>query len=357
MDFVVFGTGTGAALVLIGWLGRDLGPRLRDRAPSDDEAVLGVEEMVARVSWARFCGSVGAALALSGAVLLLVTIATLVLRVSDETGSIVMLATYASILVAMTAWSWAYVRRFGVYGVVRRRQPEPERAPAFADVTALAVASAPLDTSNEVTDVSPTPEPVAADTSLDVSTALPPADRDEIAEPVVAEAEPPPEPVEITPTSAQQAETEATTADVPETTEAAETASGEEMQSPDVVTAAPAANEADAEGAPSPDATEPAALDPLSGTEQPPESAAASDLTHPSSNGDEISTERNGIQAPNGEGGVTSESSQTLAAATSAPAVLEGMADPSSAVPRAARRRRAASERHDYLARLRPSAA
>ena len=94
MDFVVFGTGTGAALVLIGWLGRDLGPRLRDRAPDDDEAVLGVEEMVARVSWARFCGSVGAALALCGAVLLLVTIASLVLRVSDETGSFVMLATF-----------------------------------------------------------------------------------------------------------------------------------------------------------------------------------------------------------------------------------------------------------------------
>jgi hypothetical protein len=142
VDFVIFGIGTGAALVLIGWLGRDLGPRLRDRAPSDQDEVLSVEELVARVSWARFCGSGGAALALCGAVLLLVTVAALVLRVSDETGTTTMLTTFGLVLVAMAVWSWAYVRRFGVYGVVRQRrraapepEPEPEPAPAVSAST------------------------------------------------------------------------------------------------------------------------------------------------------------------------------------------------------------------------------
>lgn len=150
MDFVIFGVGTGAALVLIGWLGRDLGPRLRHRAPRPDDEVLGVEELVARVSWARFCGSAGAALALCGALLLLVTFATLVLRLSDDAGTTTMLATFAVVLVAMAVWSWAYVRRFGVYGVLAPRRPraqpvaaaQPRPAPAIT-MTANEVSVAP----------------------------------------------------------------------------------------------------------------------------------------------------------------------------------------------------------------------
>ncbi len=153
--------GTGAALLLIGWLGRDLGPRLRYRTPQSDDEVLAVEELVARVSWSRFCASGGAALALCGLFMLLVTLATLLLRVDDATGRTTMLVSFGFVVVAMAVWSWAYVRRFGVYGVLPpRRQRAASSEPVIADQPAIAV----LDPAQEPTGPDDEPEPLAAAT-------------------------------------------------------------------------------------------------------------------------------------------------------------------------------------------------
>ena len=345
MDFVIFGIGTGAALVLVGWLGRDLGPRLRDRAPSDPDAVLGVEELVARVSWARFCGSGGAALALCGAVLLLVTVATLLLRVSDETGTTTMLATFGVVLVAMTVWSWAYVRRFGVYGVVRRRaraEPEPEVSQATHE---------------------PTPAFVPSGIAATESTAATAPELDETAEPAVAaEADVPPDtPRFMEPDLAEPAVSADASTDVSEPDSAAEPVSAEPSEV-DAASPAPPADQAE-EPVPLP-AEDSASTPPLEPDESvsldtPVDAASiepAADATAGVARDEEMIRPTNGTVRPEAEAPLEpaeGDPPPTLAADAVEVTHSEGLVD-EAPVSRRAARRRARAERRDYLGRERP---
>lgn len=121
MDYIIFGTGAGSSLVLIGWLLRDWGPALRDRRSRPDGEILTALQLVDQMRWARFCGSCGTALAIGGMVVLLATMIALVMNPSDARGGTIVLAAFATVVVGMIAWSWLFVRRFGVAGIVRRR--------------------------------------------------------------------------------------------------------------------------------------------------------------------------------------------------------------------------------------------
>ena len=77
------GSDPGASLVVIGWLFREWGPRIRDRRPADDE-ILSAEEMVTRMAWARFCGTCGMALLLCGVLILLITAVVAAIGPSDD---------------------------------------------------------------------------------------------------------------------------------------------------------------------------------------------------------------------------------------------------------------------------------
>jgi len=132
LDYVVFGIGFGATILVLGLLLRDFGPRLRHRAPRDGGAVLSAEQLVARVSWARFCGALGSVLALAGAVFLIVTLVSMLLVVSDDTGLWVMAVAYGLLIALMAYWTWAYFHRFGSYGILPERVEKPEPAPVVA---------------------------------------------------------------------------------------------------------------------------------------------------------------------------------------------------------------------------------
>jgi hypothetical protein len=127
LDYILFGFGTGATLALGGWLFRDLGPRIRDRAPAEGD-VLSASEMVSRMAWARFCSSCGAALAMAGIILMLATIATAVWNPSDEDGLRVVLVTYAVVIVLMLIWAGLFLRLFGAMGIIRPREAKPATA-------------------------------------------------------------------------------------------------------------------------------------------------------------------------------------------------------------------------------------
>ena len=104
VDYFVFGIGFGASLVLVGWALRQFGPGLRFRKTDSGRDVLSAEEMLIRHDWARFCISLGGLLSIAGAVVLLTTIVTLLIRPSDRAGSIVAGALFVLVLAGVAAW-------------------------------------------------------------------------------------------------------------------------------------------------------------------------------------------------------------------------------------------------------------
>lgn len=130
LDYVVFGIGFGATILVLGLLLRDFGPRIRFRRALDGGDVLGAEELVAKVSWTRFCTALGSVLALAGAAFLIITLVAMILVVSDDTGLWIMSSAFGVLLVVIAYWTWAYFHRFGSYGILPERA-EPE--PAFSE--------------------------------------------------------------------------------------------------------------------------------------------------------------------------------------------------------------------------------
>lgn len=138
MDYIIFGMGTGATLVLVGWLLRELGPRVRDRAPADDEVLSG-GELVVRMAWARFCGTCGMALLLCGILILFLTGIMMAIAPEDGLASIMVLATFGVCVALMLVWTSLYLRQFGTIGVIRPK-PEPVAPAAEPGVAQIAAA-------------------------------------------------------------------------------------------------------------------------------------------------------------------------------------------------------------------------
>lgn len=137
LDYVVFGIGFGATLLVLGLLIRDFGTRLRFRSPTGADGVLHAEELVARVSWSRFCGALGTVWATAGLAFIVITVVCMLFMVSDARAGWVMGISFLLLLVAMAFWTWAFFDRFGSYGILPERdvvdeRPVVERAPAEA---------------------------------------------------------------------------------------------------------------------------------------------------------------------------------------------------------------------------------
>lgn len=136
LDYVVFGIGFGATLLVLGLLVRDVGPRLRYRTPTNPEGIFHAEELVARVSWSRFCGALGTVLALAGAAFLLITVVSMFLMLSDATGGLVMGISLLILFLLVAFWTWAFFDRFGSYGILPEREemaPDTETSGAPDD--------------------------------------------------------------------------------------------------------------------------------------------------------------------------------------------------------------------------------
>ncbi len=128
LDYVVFGIGFGATLLVLGLLIRDFGSRLRFRSPTGADGVFHAEELVARVSWSRFCGALGTVWATAGLTFVVVTVICMVLMVSDARAGWVMGVSLLVLLAAMAFWTWAFFDRFGSYGILPERDVAVKRA-------------------------------------------------------------------------------------------------------------------------------------------------------------------------------------------------------------------------------------
>ncbi len=117
MDYVVFGTGYGATLMLIGYAVRTWGPGWRFRE-GEEGAYDRREYATARASWTRFTAGLGAVIATGGAVLVLVTFLLMLLDPGNSIGNIVALVVTGLMLIGVAVWSWLYFEKFGSWGVV-----------------------------------------------------------------------------------------------------------------------------------------------------------------------------------------------------------------------------------------------
>ena|GEM_PF-2953501 len=156
MDYVIFGIGMGASLVLFGLGSRTLGPSLRYRNPSGSGEVLRAEELVARIAWGRFCSSLGVTIAIGGVFLLAVTGMAMLLRLGDRAATICVLLAVLLVGVMMVLWAWAFVNRFGLYGIVTEREMRTRQM--------LPVDDAPAPVSDEEPEAPTGPPPVVTAT-------------------------------------------------------------------------------------------------------------------------------------------------------------------------------------------------
>jgi hypothetical protein len=155
LDYIIFGIGSGASLILFGWMLREWGPSLRDRTSSDDD-VLSASDLVMRMAWARFCATSGMALVLCGCLILIATAIAAALAVSDDRGGMIVLIAFALAAPLMLLWLWLYLRQFGAFGVIRR-QPKPEPTTEATPARATAASVAPGTSAGESPDMAPEP--------------------------------------------------------------------------------------------------------------------------------------------------------------------------------------------------------
>lgn len=110
MDFVVFGFGVSALLMLGGFGLRDLGPWLFGRT-TDEFALPEFEDAKATVR-KQTLASIGNAISAAGAGVALVTVAALFGKVTDEIGAIVVGMSLVLAAVGVGAWSYDIFRRY-----------------------------------------------------------------------------------------------------------------------------------------------------------------------------------------------------------------------------------------------------
>jgi hypothetical protein len=125
LDYIIFGLGVGATLTLAGWSLREWGAAFRDRSSSPTETVLSGYELVNRMAWQRFCRSCGAVLAMFGLLVLVATIVSTALMLSDAAGSMIVVTTFVMCLVATLIWLGLFLHRFGARGILRPKAANP----------------------------------------------------------------------------------------------------------------------------------------------------------------------------------------------------------------------------------------
>ena len=147
MDYVVFGTGYGATLMLLGWAIRMFGPGLRYQSTEDD-GPQGADVLMARLAWRRFISALGAVIATSGVLLVLITFLVILIDPGDSAGAIVGWTCFGLILLAVAAWSWFFVGRYGTFGVLPPRQPVNALKSPTVKSAGARVPAAPLVTND-----------------------------------------------------------------------------------------------------------------------------------------------------------------------------------------------------------------
>lgn len=115
--------------MLLGWAIRTFGPGLRHQ-PTGNDTPQSADVLLARFAWRRFISALGAVIATSGVILVLITFFVILIDPGDSAGSIVGWTCFGLILLAVAVWSWFFVGRYGTFGVLPpRRSPNALKSP------------------------------------------------------------------------------------------------------------------------------------------------------------------------------------------------------------------------------------
>lgn len=117
MDYVLFGMGYGATLMLLGWAIRTFGPerKYKDVNPED------IDRTVEQRRWVRFIQGLGGVIAIAGTAMVLFTFIVMLVNPDDETGEFIALVTWGFLAVAILIWCWFYVSSYGLLGIWSRQ--------------------------------------------------------------------------------------------------------------------------------------------------------------------------------------------------------------------------------------------
>jgi hypothetical protein len=118
VDYVVYGTGYGATLMLLGYALRTWGPKWRYQN-EDERAFASGELRSAQAAWSRFTTGLGAVLATCGVILILFTFALMLANPGDDLSEMISLILSGLLLIGVAVWAWLYFSRFGAFGVTR----------------------------------------------------------------------------------------------------------------------------------------------------------------------------------------------------------------------------------------------
>jgi len=120
VDYIVFGTGYGATLLVLGWAVRTFGPKARFR-DADQDSPARADVLVYRAAWRRFAEALGAVMATAGAGVIVLTFLTALINPGDHAGAVILRVCFALVLIGTAVWLWLYVARFGVDGIIPER--------------------------------------------------------------------------------------------------------------------------------------------------------------------------------------------------------------------------------------------
>lgn len=117
MDYVLFGMGYGATLMLLGWALRTFGPQLKYSRPAQSEESNFVVE---QRFWVRFIQGLGGVFAIVGTAMVLLTFVVVLLNPNDSTGTTISFAIWIFSIVAVLLWCVLYVHNYGLTGIWSR---------------------------------------------------------------------------------------------------------------------------------------------------------------------------------------------------------------------------------------------
>lgn len=172
MDYVLFGMGYGATLMLVGWALRTFGPERKYKNVDPED----IDRTVAQRRWVRFIQGLGGVLAIAGTAMVLFTFIVMLVNPDDETGSVIALAIWGFLAVAVLVWCWFYVSNYGVAGIWSReegygfRRTASSRRRVFTEGISTARVISTPDVDNVPNDVEVEPDiPESEETPSDIA--------------------------------------------------------------------------------------------------------------------------------------------------------------------------------------------
>lgn len=119
MDYILFGMGFGASLMLFGWALRTFGPGWKYAAVTSDT---NPDLFVRKRFWNRFVQGLGGVLAIAGTATVLLTFLVMLSNPDDDTGTMFSLVIWLFVCLIVLGWCLTYLSHYGCTGIWSREE-------------------------------------------------------------------------------------------------------------------------------------------------------------------------------------------------------------------------------------------